>query len=119
MIREQFAIGDMRVLLNKYSVKDIVISYHYMNYISKGKRDISEQDIIDYILNKDFYFVEKQINGWVRYKIVYEISNKYDLVIIVKEEREIRKILKVVSAYKTNKKLKEKWKKLSKSLMMK
>lgn len=117
MIREQFSIENMVSILKKYSTDSIEVSPHYIEYISKGKRDISVVEIKDYLLNKNFYFVEKQVNGWVRYKLVYEISNKYDLVIVVKEE--IRKILKVVSAYKTNKKLKEKWKKISKSLMMK
>lgn len=115
MIRESFPLEEMKSILNKG--KEIQISSHYMNYISKGKRDISEADIKRFIINENFYFVEKQVNSWIRYKIVYEISNRYDLVLIIKEED--RKILKVVSAYKTNKKLKEKWKKISKSFMKK
>ena len=81
-----------------------------------GKRDIDSNEIIRFLLEKEFYFVEKQINSWIRYKIIYEISSKYDLVIVVKQDE---KILKVVSSYKTNRKLKELWKKKFKSLMTK
>ncbi|MFA7708175.1 MAG: hypothetical protein WCX73_04450 [Candidatus Pacearchaeota archaeon] len=118
MIRENFSLGEMKNILDKYNMSDIHISPHYISYINEGKRDISEDEIKKFISNKKSYFVEKQINGWIRFKMVYEISNKYDLVIVVKEDiNNDRKILKVVSAYKTNKKLKEKWEKISKSLM--
>jgi hypothetical protein len=116
MIRELFSLDEMKIILNRYDASTIEISNHYLNYLSDGKRDISKMEIINLLLKKSFYFVEKQINFWTRYKIVYELSNKYDLIIVVKEEP---KILKVVSSYKTNRKLKEKWKKISKYHMMK
>lgn len=114
MIREVFSIKEMKIILKKYSKNSIEISSHYQKYINEEKRDIKREQIIEFLTEKEFYFVEKQINSWIRYKIVYELSSKYDLVIVVKEEA---KALKVISAYKTNKKLKEKWKKMSKSLM--
>ncbi len=120
MIRKNFSLEEMKNILEKYNLNDVNISPHYIKYINQGKRDIPEDKIKNFIFNEKFYFVEKQINGWIRFKIVYEISNRYDLIIVVKEDiNNDGKILKVVSAYKTNKKLKEKWKKISKSLMMK
>ena len=116
MIRESVDIGEMKNLLKRYNKDSIDISSHYQKYIAEEKRDIKGEQIIEFLTDKVFYFVEKQINDWVRYKIVYELSGKYDLVIVVKEEA---KVLKVISAYKTNKKLKEKWKKMSKFLMTK
>jgi len=114
MIRESFPLEKMNIILR--GIKDIKISKHYLKYINQGKRDIPPREVIEFIKKRKFYFVEKQINGWIRYKIIYELSNRYDLVIIIKEEG---KVLKVVSAYKTNKKLKEKWKKMFKSHMIK
>ena len=116
MIRESFPVEKMKEILGKYGKEDIKISTHYIEYLEKGKREINKEEIVEFLLQREFYFVEKQINSWTRYKIVYELSSKYDLVIVVKEEKQ--KILKVVSAYKTNRKLKEKWKKMSKSLMI-
>ena len=116
MIREMFDINEMKEIIKKYKREDIKISRHYLEYVNQGKRDINKEEIVNCLLKKEFYFVEKQINFWVRYKVVYELSHKYDLIIIVKEEQ---KVLKVISAYKTNKKLKEKWKKSSRYLMMK
>ena len=116
MKREAFSIDDMKEILNKYNKEDVKISPHYLEYFETGERDITEEKIIEYLTSREFYFVEKQINSWIRYKIVYELSHKYYLIIVVKEEG---KVLKVVSAYKTNKKLKEKWKKDLKSLMTK
>jgi len=116
MIRELFQLDLMKNILNKYKKDEIKISKHYLDYFNNSEREISPGEIIKYLLEKEFYFVEKQINSWIRYKLIYEISHKYDLVIIVKEEQ---KILKVVSAYKTNKKIKEKWKKSLKHHMMK
>ena len=106
----------MKEILQKYKTGEIKISQHYLDYLKDEERNISEEEIIKFLTSKEFYFVEKQINDWIRYKIVYELSRKYDLIIVVKEDN---KVLKVVSTYKTNKKLKEKWKKSLKSLMMK
>jgi hypothetical protein len=65
------------------------------------------------LLKKKFYFVEKQLKDKeIRYKIVYELSRKYDFVIVVIEEKP--KYLKVITSYKTSKKVKDKWKKESK-----
>jgi|WetSurMetagenome_2_1015567.scaffolds.fasta_scaffold1034938_2 hypothetical protein len=108
MIREPFSIEEMKILLKKYKKSEIEVSQHYLNYLAEGKRDIGEEEIKNFLLSHDFYFVEKQINSWTRYKIIYKLSVRYDLVVVVKEEQ---KVLKVASAYKTNKKLKEQWKK--------
>ena len=116
MIREKFSIEEMKQILGRYDLDTLVVSNHYIEYLSCGRRDIGEVEIKEVLSKKEFYFVEKQINSWIRYKLVFELSSKYDLVIIVKEEQ---KILKVVSAYKTNKKIKEKWKKISKSFTTK
>jgi hypothetical protein len=116
MNRELFPLIDMKNILSKYNPNEIKISRHYLNYLQNEERDISVKEIIKFLISKEFYFVERQINSWTRYKIVYELSRKYDLVIIIKEEQ---KVLKVVSVYKTNKKLKEKWKKSLRSLMTK
>ena len=114
MKRESFLINQMKKILKKYN--NINISKHYLNYLEDGERNIGKEEIIKFLTSKEFYFVEKQINSWIRYKIVYELSHKYDLIIVVKEEQNL---LKVVSAYKTNKKLKEKWKKSIKSVIIK
>ena len=120
MIREPFPIEKMKEILKKYNKDNIKISPHYIKYLEIGKREISKEEVADFLLKKEFYFVEKQNNDWIRYKVVYEISNKYDMVIVVKQDiEENTKILKVVSSYKTNKKLKQKWQKMSKSFMMK
>ena len=98
MIRKNFSLEEMKNILEKYNLNDVNISPHYIKYINQGKRDIPEDKIKNFIFNEKFYFVEKQINGWIRFKIVYEISNRYDLIIVVKEDiNNDGKILKVVS----------------------
>jgi hypothetical protein len=114
MIRQKLPIEEIAKILKKYKKEDIEISQHYIKYLDEGRRDIGKEEIINFLTEKEVYFVEKQVNSWVRYKVVYELSHKYDLIIVVKEEP---KVLKVISAYKTNRRLKEKWKKLSKSIM--
>ena len=117
MIREPFSLEEINTILRKYTKDNVEISPHYQKYLNEGKREISVNEILNFLFEKRCYFVEKQINSWIRYKMVYELSNKYDLVIVVKEEK--AKILKVVSAYKSDKRVKEKWKKISESRMMK
>lgn len=69
-------------------------------------------------MEKDFYFAEKQVeNGEIRYKIAFELSSKYDLIAVITEE--IPKSLKVITAYKTSKKIKKKWQIDSKLAMRK
>ena len=86
MLREQFSLEQMKEILCKYDLNSIKISSHYLRYLSEGKRDIGEKYIKEALFDKEFYFVEKQINSWIRYKLVFELSSKYDLVIVVKEE---------------------------------
>jgi hypothetical protein len=116
MIREPFSLNSMKAILSKFKPEQLEISSHYLRYLGEDKRDISVGRISEFLFKRGFYFVEKQINTWVRYKIVYELSRRYDLVIVVKDEG---KILKAVSCYKTNRKLKEKWKRISRSRMTK
>ena len=117
MKRELFSLQETKSIIKKYNEEDIKLRGHYLKYLNKGKREINKETIKEFLFGKEFYFVEKQINGWIRYKIVFELSRKYDLVIVVKEDKP--KILKVITAYKTNKKIKEKWKKSLKLLMRK
>ncbi len=115
MLRVPCSFDELKKILARHG--NIIISEHYMKYLFEGKRDIKPEEIKEYLGNRDFYFVEKQLNSWTRYKVIYELSKRYDLIIVVKPEEP--NILKVVSAYKSNKKLKEKWKKMLKSRMMK
>ena len=113
MNREPYPIEKAKKLIQKYSKGEIKVSKHYLEYLSRGKREINEEEIKHALLAKDFYFAEKQLKeGEERYKLVYRLSNKYDLVIVVVEEQP--QTLKVVTAYKTSKKVKEKWQKDSK-----
>lgn len=116
MKREKVEKTDIEKIIEKYSYEEIKISDHYLEKINEGKRDLKPELIKENILKKDCYFVEKQIKDEeVRYKIIFKLSNKYDLIIVITEE--IPKSLKVITAYKTSKRIKQKWQKDSKLAM--
>ncbi len=114
---ELFPAEKIKNLLNNYLKENIKISSHYEEHLNKGKRDLSQEQIREYLIEKEPHFVEKQIiEDEIRYKIVYKLSSKYDLVIVVTE---VPQALKVITAYKTSKKVKETWNKKSKLAMRK
>ena len=62
--------------------------------------------------NNDLYYAEKQIvplkGEETRYKLIYKISSRYSLIIIVIYEE---KILKVINVIKTSKSAEKLWRK--------
>lgn len=117
MEREPFSAERIKEILSKYSKEKIMISLHYEEHINKGKRDVKSEDIIEFIASKEPYFAEKQkVSEEIRYKIAYKLSSRYDLVAVVIE---VPQGLKVITAYKSSKKVKESWQKKAKSVTKK
>lgn len=118
MKREKVEKEDVKKIIEKYSSEEMEISNHYLEKIGEGKRDLKPEFLKEKILTNDFYFAEKQIkDNEIRYKLIYELSNKYDLVVAVTEK--IPKSLKVITSYKTSRKVKKKWQRDSKLAMKK
>jgi hypothetical protein len=94
-------LEELNRIISKYVREEIAISAYYIEKVNEGKRDIDPNLIKDKIITKEYYLVEKQLkNGEIRYKFVYRLSNKYDIVIVVTEKPP--KTLKVITAYRTS-----------------
>ena len=86
MKRELIEYKKAKQIISKYCEDNIKISYYYLEKINKGKRDIKPGLIKEFLVKKDFYLYEKQTReNEIRYKLIYELSRKYDLVIVVTE----------------------------------
>jgi hypothetical protein len=117
MQRKLESVEEIKNIIAKYSEESIVIDEHCKKQIKREDRDISEILIIEVLVSGKIYFAEKQIiRGEVRYKLASELSRKYDLVIVVTESE---KCLKVITSYKTSKKVRTKWQKQAKLAMKK
>lgn len=88
----------------------------FTNYCKsrRNQRNISEKEVLHCIKeSKKLYFAKKQEHYYLglleeRYKLVYKISSKYSLIIIISY---YPKSLKIINTIKTSKKVFEKWEK--------
>lgn len=86
----------------------------FTDYCKKrmDQRNITHEDIINCLKkNKDLYFVQFQKRYFMgllekRYKLVYKISSRYSLIIVVSY---YPKILKVINTIKTSKGAFKEW----------
>ena len=77
------------------------------------ERSIEESLLISTLFSKDLYYVKEQLKTFMgklekRHKLIFKISSKYSLIIIVVFHT---KILKVVNIIKTSKGVEKKWQK--------
>lgn len=77
------------------------------------ERNIEETLLISTLFSRNLYHVKEQIKSFKRehekrYKLVFKISAKYSLIIIVAF---YPKILKVINVIKTSKGVEKKWRK--------
>ena len=71
MKREKEERDNVKKIIEKYAHDEINISKHYLDKINEGKRDFKANFIEEKVLEKNFYFVEKQINEQeIRYQKV-------------------------------------------------
>lgn len=107
-------MGDeTKIILSKiqsYLKEDL----HITDYCREKMKDrnIDESLLINTLFSRELYYVREQIRMYLgvkenRYKLIFKISSRYSLIIIVKFDE---KVLKVLNVIKTSKKA-EKWKK--------
>ena len=75
------------------------------------ERNIEDTFLITTLFSKGLYYVEEQIKTFQgkpekRYKLIFKISSKYSLIIIVAF---YPKVLKVINVIKTSKGVEKKW----------
>lgn len=104
----------MRNVLKKieaYSLNQIEIRPYCFGRMNE--RNVEETLLISTLFSRNLYYVQKQnktFNGEPekRYKLIFKISSKYSLIIIVAFGA---KILKVINVIKTSKGVEKKWQK--------
>lgn len=94
-----------------YSKENIIFSDYCKNKIKQ--RNLSEKLIIDTLISKDLSFAELQkipFKYYIenRHKLIYKLSNRYFLIIILLYEE---KNIKVINVIKTSKDMEKKWQK--------
>ena len=109
-------IGDLikRLIIEnkKYSGENIKFTDYCE--IKMQDRGIEKDSVTETLtLNDDLYYAEKQVvpskeGEETRYKLIYKISSRYSLIIIVVYEE---KILKVINVIKTSKSAEKLWRK--------
>lgn len=107
-------INDIKEISSKYKENNIVFTEYCKRRMDK--REIKEDFVKGFLLKPDnLFYVGKQfihlrkINlEELRYKLVFRISNKYNLIVIITEEENI---LKVINVIKTSRKVKREWEK--------
>lgn len=77
------------------------------------ERNISESLLISTLFSNSLFYVKKQMklfegNMEKRYKLIFKISSKYSLIIIIAF---YPKVLKVINVIKTSKKVEKEWQK--------
>ncbi len=116
MKREPLSSDAFMKIVRNYLKDDIFISNHYNDNLNKGKREIAEETIKEYLTSQEPFLAEAQLkDGEKRLKAIYTLSNSYDLIIVVAEETP--KSLKVITSYKSSKRIKRLWQKKSTSTM--
>ena len=112
---EEFkSIKQIKEFWKKYDADNIVFSDYCCRRMNK--RGIEAFQVKDVLLKPDsLFYVEKQLvlirtknTKELRYKLIFKISNKYNLIVIITEEANI---LKVVNVIKTSRKVKREWEK--------
>jgi hypothetical protein len=74
-------------------------------------RGVEEKEVIETLKqNKNLYFAQKQEAPFrnlkeIRYKLIYKISSRYSLIIIVVYEERVLKVVNVIKTSKTAEKL--------------
>ena len=95
-----------------YSEDKIQLSPYCLRKMTE--RQISEETVISTLLsNQELFYVniEKKTFGGVfedRYKLIYKISSRYSLIIIIAY---YESVLKVINVIKTSKDIEKKWRK--------
>jgi len=93
-------------------MKEVKFSKHFLEEVLKNRPYLTKELIVEKLKKiENLYKSENQSKN--KYKLIYNLSNKYDLIIVIKFEE---KSLKVITSYKNSKK----WQKMiSKQAMMK
>lgn len=107
-------IEDIKEILKKHKENDIDFTDYCKRRIYK--RNIKESQVKEVLLNPDnlfysekqFVYIREKNLEELRYKLIFKISNKYNLIVIITEEQ---KILKVINVIKTSRKVKKEWEK--------
>lgn len=108
------AIKEVKAILKKYEETEIIFSDYCKRRMIKRK--IEESQVKGVLLKPDnlFYtekqqvYIRKKDLEELRYKLIFKISNRYNLIVIVTEEA---KVLKVINAIETSRKVKKEWEK--------
>ncbi|MFC1682164.1 hypothetical protein ACFL0X_00935 [Nanoarchaeota archaeon] len=105
-------IKDILKRIEDYSFKQIELTSYCKGRIEE--RNVEEDFVITTLFSKDnLYYVEEQLRSHKleiekRYKLIFKISSKYSLIIVIAF---YPKVLKVVNVIKTSKGAEKKWRK--------
>lgn len=88
--------------------KDKLKTYTNIEFLKFPQRNISKEIIIEYLHNpvKLLTFERQQHSEEVRYRLQFDLSSKYDLIIVIRFEE--GKDLKIITFFKTNRKWQKK-----------
>jgi len=94
-----------------YSSKQIEIRPYCKRRLAE--RNIEETLLITTLFSKSLYYVKEQMKTFLgkpekRYKLIFRISSKYSLIIVVVFHQ---KVLKVINVIKTSKGVEKQWQK--------
>jgi hypothetical protein len=104
-------IRDILNKINSYSLNQIEIREYCKERMQE--RNVEETLLTTTLFSGNLYYVEEQLKTFMgkpekRYKLVFKISSKYSLIIIVTF---YLKILKVINVIKTSKGAEKIWRK--------
>lgn len=97
--------------INTYSINNLDIRPYCKRKMEE--RNIDEEILTSTLFSNSLYYVEEQdkiFQGKIekRHKLVFRISSKYSLIIIVAF---YTKVLKIINTIKTSKSMEKKWRK--------
>ena len=104
-------IKNIEKRIKNYSIKQIELTEYCLKRMKE--RNVKEILVISTLFSKNLYYIAEQLKphkGKIekRYKLIFKISSKYSLIIIIAF---YPKVLKVVNVIKTSKGAEKQWRK--------
>jgi len=105
-------INDILKKIRDYSSEQVELTSYCLNRIKE--RNVEEAIVISTLFSKNnLYYVEEQLKPYrrkieKRHKLIFKISSKYSLIIVIAF---YPKVLKVVNVIKTSKGVEKQWRK--------
>ena len=112
---EKEELSDLIKTITKINKEYLKEQLNFTNYCLEKMEDrgVNQDLVISLILEKEPYHIEKQKRKLqeseeIRYKLIYKISSKYSIIVIISYGE---RILNVINVIKTSKKAEKLWRK--------